>query len=101
MDSLLDVILRESNMRDAIKAVERNNGAPGVDGMTVNELDEWWHKNGEDFRQKVYHNQYKPSPVKRIYIPKPNGKRRPTSRDSNRHRPHTPAGNSPDSGLNL
>lgn len=28
MDSLLDVILRESNMRDAIKAVERNNGAP-------------------------------------------------------------------------
>lgn len=77
MDSLLDVILRESNMRDAIKAVERNNGAPGVDGMTVNELDEWWHKNGEDFRQKVYHNQYKPSPVKRVYIPKPNGKRRP------------------------
>lgn len=50
---------------------------PGVDGMTVNELDEWWHKNGEDFRQKVYHNQYKPSPVKRVYIPKPNGKRRP------------------------
>lgn len=77
MDSLLDVILRESNMRDAIKAVERNNGAPGVDGMTVNELDEWWHKNGEDFRQKVYHNQYKPSPVKRVYIPNPNGKRRP------------------------
>ena len=64
-------------MRDAIKAVERNNGAPGVDGMTVNELDEWWHKNGEDFRQKVYHNQYKPSPVKRVYIPNPNGKRRP------------------------
>lgn len=77
MDSLLDVILRESNMRDAIKAVELNNGAPGVDGMTVNELDEWWHKNGEDFRQKVYHNQYKPSPVKRVYIPKPNGKKRP------------------------
>lgn len=77
MDSLLDVILRESNMRDAIKAVELNNGAPGVDGMTVNELDEWWHKNGEDFRQKVYHNQYKPSPVKRVYIPNPNGKRRP------------------------
>lgn len=50
---------------------------PGVDGMTVNELDEWWHKNGEDFRQKVYHNQYKPSPVKRVYIPNPNGKRRP------------------------
>ena len=74
---LIEWILEERNMLTAIKAVKQNKGAAGVDGMTVEELDEWYIMNGEEVKEEIRSKKYKPQPVRRVYIPKANGKKRP------------------------
>ena len=74
---LIEWILDERNMQAAIKAVKQNKGAAGVDGMRVEELDEWYIMNGEEVKEKIRSKKYKPQPVRRVYIPKANGKKRP------------------------
>jgi len=74
---LIDEILREENLKEAIKRVKINKGAPGIDKMTVEEIDEYFNLYKEEIKQSIFEKKYKPQPVKRVYIPKANGKKRP------------------------
>ena len=74
---LIEMILSEENLKEAIKRVKSNKGVPGVDKMTVYEIDTYFEENMEDIKQYILDKKYKPQPVKRVYIPKPNGKKRP------------------------
>ena len=74
---LIEKILSEENLQKAIRKVKKNKGAPGVDKMTVQEVEEWFNQYKEELISKILNKQYKPMPVKRVYIPKPNGKQRP------------------------
>ena len=74
---LIEWILQDRNIDEAIKAVKRNKGAAGVDGMTVDELDAYFALHREEIKSQIREGNYKPSPVRRVYIPKANGKKRP------------------------
>lgn len=74
---LIDEILREENLKEAIKRVKINKGASGIDKMTVEEIDEYFNLYKEEIKQSIFEKKYKPQPVKRVYIPKANGKKRP------------------------
>lgn len=74
---LMDLILSEGNLKCAIRSVKKNKGAPGIDKMTVGELDEYFRQHGNEIREQIFAKQYKPQPVRRVYIPKANGKQRP------------------------
>ena len=74
---LIDRILSEENIKTAIHAVKSNKGAPGIDKMAVEALDEYFVKHGEEIKKQIRAKQYKPQPVRRVYIPKANGKQRP------------------------
>lgn len=74
---LIEKILSEENLQKAIRKVKKNKGAPGVDKMTVQEVEEWFNQYKEELISKILNKQYKSMPVKRVYIPKPNGKQRP------------------------
>lgn len=74
---LIEEIVSKENLEIAIKKVKQNKGAPGIDKMTVAQVEEWFDKNGEELITMILNKQYRPMPVKRVYIPKPNGKQRP------------------------
>ena len=74
---LIDWILSEENIKAAIHAVKSNKGAPGIDEMAVEALDEYFAKHGEEIKEQIRAKRYKPQPVRRVYIPKANGKQRP------------------------
>lgn len=71
--SLMERILREENLKAAYLQVVRNKGAAGVDGMAVEELGGYLSENGESIREKLRTRKYKPQPVRRVEIPKPDG----------------------------
>ena len=71
------MILSDENLKEAIRRVKRNRGAAGVDGMKTSELDDYFSKHKEIIKQQIRNMQYRPKPVRRVYIPKPNGKQRP------------------------
>lgn len=71
--SLMEQILSGDNLNAAYLQVVRNKGAAGVDGMTVEELGAYLSGNGENIREKLWTRKYKPQPVRRVEIPKPDG----------------------------
>ncbi|MCQ2071367.1 MAG: group II intron reverse transcriptase/maturase [archaeon] len=70
---LIEDVLSPENMGLALKKVVSNRGAPGVDGMTVDELGPWLESNFTELADKVRKGKYKPMPVRRKEIPKPDG----------------------------
>lgn len=74
---LIEKILSDENIEDAIKKVKANKGAPGVDKMTVDEITDWWNQYSDEIKTQIMNKKYKPLPVRRVYIPKTNGKKRP------------------------
>lgn len=74
---LMEEICSNQNLAKAIKAVKSNKGAPGIDKMTVSSLDKYFAEHGEEIKKSLWEKKYKPQPVRRVYIPKPNGKQRP------------------------
>lgn len=74
---LMEKILSEKNLKIAIKKVKQNKGAPGVDKMTVYEAEQWFNQYKNEIIQQIMNKKYQPMPVKRVNIPKPNGKQRP------------------------
>lgn len=74
--TLLDEILNRNNLNSAYLQVYRNKGAAGVDGITVHQLEDHLRKNREKLIQQVRDRKYMPQPVKRVEIPKDNGKMR-------------------------
>lgn len=71
--SLIDKVYRIENLQLAFKRVKRNNGAPGVDGETVSDFQDRMNANIELLHEKLKTNTYKPSPVRRVEIEKPDG----------------------------
>ena len=74
---LIESILQSENMNQAIRAVQRNKGSAGIDGVTVGDLESYWDKHQEEITEAILNMKYKPQPVRRVYIPKPYGKKRP------------------------
>lgn len=72
-NTLLENMLSDENIMEAYKQVKRNKGAPGVDGMTIDELKEYLDENLEIIKEQIRTRKYKPSPVRRVEIPKENG----------------------------
>ena len=71
--SLLDRILSRGNLNKAYKRVKANKGAPGIDGMTVDEALPWLREHREELLESIRRGKYKPQPVRRKEIPKPDG----------------------------
>ena len=74
---LIEVILSKENLNRAYKKVVANKGASGVDGVTVEELGDYIRKNKDTIIASIRSRTYMPKPVRRVYIPKDNGKQRP------------------------
>ena len=70
--SLMEQILSNTNLNRAYLQVVRNKGAEGADGMKYAELKEHLEKNGEVIKEQLRTRKYKPQPVRRVEIPKPN-----------------------------
>lgn len=73
----MEVILQDENLEEAIKRVKSNKGVAGVDKMTVDEIDEYFKSNKETIKKQILEKKYRPQPVRRVYIPKSNGRKRP------------------------
>jgi len=70
---LWEQLLSPENLGRALRRVEANRGAPGVDGMTTGELRPWLHGHWVQVRRALDAGTYRPSPVRRVVIPKPGG----------------------------
>ena len=73
---LLEKVLNDNNLYEAYKQVYKNKGASGVDGITVDELGKYMYLHKEEIKEQIRNRKYKPSPVRRVYIPKENGDKR-------------------------
>ena len=69
-DNLLELILRKDNLNKAYRKVKSNKGKGGIDGMQVDELLPYLRENQETLIQKIRDGRYKPTPVRRVEIPK-------------------------------
>lgn len=75
--ALLDRVLDRANLQRALKQVRQNKGAPGIDGMRVDQLPEYLRQHWPAVRTQVATGCYRPQPVRRVEIPKGKGKTRP------------------------
>lgn len=73
---LIEVILDDESLNEAVKRVKSNKGVAGVDKMTVYEIDIYFQNNKERIKKEILEKKYRPQPGKRVYIPKSNGKKR-------------------------
>ena len=71
--TIQDLVLDRNNLNQAYLRVKRNKGAAGIDGMTVFDLLQYLRENKVELITSLRDGSYKPSPVKRVEIPKPNG----------------------------
>jgi len=76
-NGLFERIIDRNNLNQAFKKVRANKGSHGVDGMKVDELLQYLKENGASLRQSLLEGRYKPNPVRRVEIPKSDGKKRP------------------------
>ena len=70
---ILGKILNKDNLNRAYKRVKANKGAPGVDGMTIEEAFQWLKEHNHELTERIRKGHYTPSPVRRVEIPKPDG----------------------------
>jgi len=70
---MLEEILDYLNITKALQQVTSNKGAGGVDGMQTGELQEWLNTNWMRLKQSILEGSYRPSPVRKVEIPKPSG----------------------------
>lgn len=72
-EDLMEQVVTQENATAAWLAVKRNGGAPGIDGMTTQQLRDHVRQHWETISAKLLAGTYVPSPVRRVEIPKPNG----------------------------
>ena len=72
-ENLLERVLSPANLHAAWKQVRSNKGAPGIDGITIEEYPQWAKRHWAATRRALEGGYYIPQPVKRVEIPKPNG----------------------------
>src|ERR1700733_12933141 len=70
---LMEEICDRENLKEALRRVKANKGSPGIDGITVNQLDDYLEQHWSAIREQLLSGTYKPKPVKRVEIPKPDG----------------------------
>ena len=70
---ILGKILNKDNLNRAYKRVKANKGAPGVDGMTIEEAFQWLKEHNHELTERIRKGHYTPSPVRRVEIPKSDG----------------------------
>ena len=70
---LLEKILYKDNLNRAFKRVKANKGAPGIDGITVDEIGKYLKENQQTIIARIYKGKYTPDVVRRVEIPKPDG----------------------------
>jgi RNA-directed DNA polymerase len=75
-EGLLERIVSRDNLNEAFKRVKANKGSHGIDGMGVDELLQYLKENGDRLKQAILDGKYRPNPVRRVEIPKENGKKR-------------------------
>lgn len=73
---LLEKILDDKNLFNAYKQVYKNKGASGIDNVTIDELGYYMYQHKEEIKEQIRDLKYKPRPVRRVEIPKDNGKKR-------------------------
>ena len=73
---LMEVIVARDNLKEALRQVKRNKGAPGVDRMTVAELTPYLKEHWPAIRARLLDGTYRPLAVRRVEIPKPGGGQR-------------------------
>lgn len=72
-ERLMEEVLTKENMTGALKRVEQNQGAAGIDDMTVSELRAYLKQEWPRIRRELLEGRYKPKPARRVMIPKPDG----------------------------
>ena len=72
-EQLMEEVCERENCKQALARVKANKGSPGVDGMTVQELPGYLKQHWPAIREQLLSGTYKPQPVKRVEIPKPDG----------------------------
>ena len=70
---VIEKVLSKDNLNEAYKQVIRNKGASGIDKMTCEEVKDYLKVNGDKLINRILNREYKPLPVRRVEIPKPNG----------------------------
>ncbi len=75
--ALLEQVLERTNLQRALKQVRQNRGAPGIDGMSVDALPDYLRQHWPALREQLLAGTYRPQPVRRVDIPKADGKTRP------------------------
>ena len=72
-ERLMEEVCERENCKQALRRVKANKGSPGVDGMTVDQLPGYLKQHWSTIREQLWNGTYKPQPVKRVDIPKPDG----------------------------
>ena len=72
-ETLMERVVERRNLFAALARVKANGGSPGIDGMTVEELPGYLHHHWPAIRTALLAGTYRPSPVKRVELPKPGG----------------------------
>ena len=72
-EQLMEEVCGRENCKQAWKRVKANKGSAGVDGMTVQQLPEYLRQHWPAIREQLLSGAYKPQPVRRVEIPKPDG----------------------------
>src|SRR5919206_3795197 len=72
-EQLMEEVCERENCKQALKRVKANKGSAGVDGMTVQQLPEYLKQHWPAIREQLLSGTYKPQPVRRVEIPKPDG----------------------------
>ena len=75
-NDLMEEVLSRQNMLKALRRVEKNKGAPGIDNLTVESLKPYLRQNWLSIREQLLKGDYKPKPILQVEIPKPNGGKR-------------------------
>jgi len=72
-EQLMEEVCERENCKQALKRVKANKGSAGMDGMTVQQLPEYLKQHWPAIREQLLSGTYKPQPVRRVEIPKPDG----------------------------
>jgi RNA-directed DNA polymerase len=72
----MEAVVERENLKKALAQVKRNKGAPGIDGMTVEDLGPYLKEHWLTIRAQLFEGTYKPQPVRRVEIPKASGGKR-------------------------
>jgi RNA-directed DNA polymerase len=72
-EQLMEAVCERKNCKQALARVKSNKGSAGIDGMTVEQLPAYLKRHWPTIREQLLSGTYKPQPVKRVEIPKPDG----------------------------